>query len=348
MNGLSSSAPARSFDLRTGELSMIADGLFALRLPMPFRLNHINVYLLDTPEGWWLIDCGLDTPEARAAWEYVLPDILACKNLARIIVTHYHPDHIGLAHWLEEITGGAVYMTELEWRMAHRLYHERAAFAQAYEKQCAQLGLPRELIHDVVASRDYRRLVRQLPSRVNILESGQSLACCENTWRVLIGRGHAPQHACLWNETRGILLAADQVLPDITPNISVLPWLAENPLRDYLESLEELAVLPCTLLLPAHGQPMRRYPERVSELQHHHAVQLARLREFCTVARTPFECISALFKPDLPPHQLSFALGEAAAHLVYLEQCGELARLNHDEWVFMRNPVRLNEEMCHA
>ena len=348
MNRSSSPAHAQHFDLRVGELSLITEDLYALRLPMPFRLNHINVYLIDTPEGWWLIDCGLDTPEARAVWEYVLPDILSCKRLARIIVTHYHPDHIGLAHWLEEKTGGTVYMTEHEWHTACRFYHERADFARAYRKQCAALGLPTEFINGVVASRDYGHLVRRLPRHVDMLEPGQALPGDAKTWHVLIGRGHAPQHACLWNAAQGILLAADQVLPDITPNISVLPWLAENPLRDYLESLEQFALLPCSLLLPAHGQPMCRYSERIRELQHHHTVQLARLREFCTVARTPYECISALFKPDLPPHQLSFALGEAAAHLVYLEQRGELARPNRDEWVFMRNPVRLNEDQSHA
>lgn len=340
MNRSSSLAHLPPFDLRVGELSPITQNLYALRLPMPFRLNHINVYLLDAPDGWWLIDCGLDTPEARAVWEQALPELAACKNLARIIVTHYHPDHIGLAHWLEEKTGASVYMTEHEWRMAQRLYHERAAFALAYRRQCAALGLPAELIDGVVASRDYGRLVQRLPRHVNLLEAGQVLPCNAQTWRVLIGRGHAPQHACLWNEAQGILLAADHVLPEITPNISVLPWFPENPLRDYLQSLEEFAALPCTLLLPAHGQPMRRYPERVRELQHHHAVQLAKVREFCTVARTPYECIAALFKVDLPPHQLSFALGEAAAHLVYLKQRGELVCLDRNEWVFMRAPAR--------
>ena len=343
MKTLSTPADAESFDLRVGELSLITEGLYALRLPMPFRLNHINVYLMDTPEGWWLIDCGLDTPEARAVWEQVLPDIVACKRISRIIVTHYHPDHIGLAHWLEEKTGSAVYITEQEWRTSYRMYYQRESFAQVYAKQCAALGLPQDRIADVVASRDYRRLVQQLPRRVEMLEPNQSLMCGTHRWQVLIGRGHAPEHACLWNEAQGILLAADQILPNITPNISVLPWLPENPLRDYLESLEKFALLPCTLLLPAHGQPMRRYAQRVRELQQNHAAQLATLREFCTIARTPYECISALFKPDLPPHQMSFALGEAAAHLVYLEQCGDVARVNNDEWKFVRNRAPLSE-----
>lgn len=321
-------APRPSYDsvvkaFPVGALTEVLDGVHALRMPMPFRLDHINLYVLELRDEWVLVDCGLDTDDTRAVWDDVLPRLLARKPIRYTIVTHCHPDHIGLAHWLEAKIGCTILMSREEHAAACRYLHEHDAFADRLRAQFVSFGVPVDVIDHVLTGRDYRRWVRRLPSRVDVIDA-DFMRRVAPEWHMLIGRGHSPAHVCLWNPPQRVMIAGDLVLPSITPNISLLPDSLVDPLGDYLASLHDFLELPCELLLPAHGAALTRTHERIAELQRHHATELDTLIRFCVLPRTVHECAAALFPRELPAQQLAFALGETAAHLVYLARREQL------------------------
>lgn len=319
----------------TGHLIPIRDGIFLLRLPLPFRLDHINVYILEDTQGWIIVDCGLDTPESRTIWENVLPELLAKKQVIKIIVTHYHPDHIGLAHWLKQLTAAPVFMVHEEWKMAHamwRLYHHGTTLIQQHYQR---LGLPEHMINALIADGGYRNRVPHLPERVLKIRHGENVVSPHNPWRVLTGSGHSPAHACLWQAHTQTLLAGDHILDGITPHIGLFPVGLTNPVKNYLESLKRFAKLPCQLVLPSHKLPFSTYKNRIEELHTHHQTILLKLKDFCRTPRSAYDCVEYLYRPDLPLAQLNFAVTEAAAHLEYLKNTGILARIDSGNvWKF--------------
>jgi glyoxylase-like metal-dependent hydrolase (beta-lactamase superfamily II) len=313
----------------------VADGVYLLRMPLPFRLDHINLYILAAPDGWTLIDCGLNNAETMAVWEDLFESFLASKPVKRILITHLHPDHIGLAAWLHEKTGAPLLMTGGEWNLARDLFHLPETNLALIRHHFARLGIEGEALESMVRQGcGFRRLVKKLPDKVTRVRDGDILAIGHRRWQIHVGRGHSPECACLWSEQDRVLIAGDHVLPKISPNISVLAIGPQNPLDDYLNSLDVFDELPCSLLLPAHGVPIRAFRERVAELRDHHRAQLRKLESSRVDSATVFECLPHLFKSGLPDHQLYFALGETAAHLVYLWKKGILERRLDGVWKF--------------
>jgi glyoxylase-like metal-dependent hydrolase (beta-lactamase superfamily II) len=315
----------------------IAEGVYQLRMPLPFRLDHINLYLLEDTSGWTLVDCGLNKSEVMALWDRLLGGFFTKKPLERIVVTHLHPDHVGLAAWLQERTGAPIYMTRGEWQLAQGVFNLPAKDPPAIEAHYQRLGLADAALRTTAQQASaYRRLVKTLPVTVRHLHEHESLTLGTRRWRILFGAGHSPCCACLWDETSGMLIAGDHVLPDITSNVNLLTIGPRNPLDDYLTSLHTFRELPCQLLLPAHGAPTSRYHARIGELIQHHQVRLERLREACQQPRTAADCVPLLFNPNLPDHQYFFAIGEAAAHLVYLHEHGQLRKEGESTWRFFQ------------
>lgn len=315
----------------------VAPGVYLLRMPLPFRLNHINVYILDDPEGWTLVDCGLNSPDTIAAWEQLFDTFLRGKPVVRIVVTHLHPDHIGMAQWLHEKTGAPVRMTAIELEMAHRVFNLPISDPPRIRAHYQRLGVEGKRLEAMVTQAStYRTLVKVLPAWVECLGVRDALTVGKRTWRILIGRGHSPGCACLWSSSDGILIAGDHVLPNISPNINLLSVGPVNPLDEYLTSLDVFGCLLCTLLLPAHGLPTTCFRDRVSELIDHHVQRLEHLKRICTEPRTAADCVPYLFESSLPDHQYYFAIGEAAAHLVYLAERGRLRREDDTVWRFSR------------
>jgi glyoxylase-like metal-dependent hydrolase (beta-lactamase superfamily II) len=313
----------------------IVRGVYRLRMPLPFRLNHINLYLLEDPDGWTLVDCGLNTPETMAAWQNVLDNFLGGKPMQRIVVTHLHPDHIGLAHWLSERTGAPVCMTPLEWQFAQDLFALPLVDPQRLESHYRHLGLVDPYLQNTIRQAGgYRRLVKELPRKVSFLYEHEILDIGGRHWRILLGRGHSPACACLWDESEQLLLVGDHVLPSITPNINLQSIGPGNPLDDFLTSLGTFRNLPCDLALPAHGLPLKGFRERIDELLRHHAVRLDRLQSACTSPLTAAECLPVLFGGEIPEQQYHFAIGEAGAHLVYLAERGSLRQQGELPWRF--------------
>lgn len=308
----------------------ISSGLFGLRLPLPFALDHVNIWLLRGGSGWTLIDTGIANAPTRAFWEDQLDNQLDGRPLERLIATHFHPDHMGLAGWICERTGAAFWTTRTEWLTAQALVHNTSdAFVEAGRNFDIRAGLDAERIAERARRGNlYRTRVMAPPASYSRINAGDDLVIDGELWRVMIGRGHAPEMICLYNAERDLLIAADQILQKISPNIGVWPTEPDaDPLADYLASLGPFRDLPeTTLVLPSHGQPFRGLHARIDQLIDHHRYRLDRAVDAAGNGSTAVEMMPALFDRELDAHQLGFALGEAVAHLNHLVFKGILAR----------------------
>lgn len=315
--------------IEVGRPLPLADGVLLLRLPLAFALDHINVYLLDEGDGWTLVDCGLDTPASRRTWNEALASpALGGRPLRQIVVTHHHPDHIGLAGWLAQRFGDIpVRMTAGELAVAGRYADPQRDVVAERTPLWTQSGLPQQLAEQLLDRMPrYSVMVHALPARVSPVDPAQPLVLGGRRWRAMIGRGHSPDHMSLVDDDAQLMIGGDQVLPEITPNIAVWPGGDPNPLRSYLESLETFAqVAPRTLLLPSHKQPMWGVAARVEQIRAHHEARLQAVLAACTAPTTCYEMLPVLFGRALRNEEIGFGLGEAIAHLNFLESEGVLA-----------------------
>ena len=319
----------------------VAPGLKWLRMPMPFALDHINLWLLrdrvEGREGWAVIDCCVDRPNARAAWEHIFANTLDGLPILRVLVTHMHPDHVGLAHWLCERWSTPdfdcrLWMSAADYSAA--CYASTKAgpeFGEAMARYFASHGMTGPDALEQVRERRfyYRSLVPQVPSAYMRLIDGRDVTLGGDCWHCIAGHGHAPEHIALYSAARGILIAGDMVLPRISPNVSVYEMEPEgDPLALFLISLERYRALPAdTLVLPAHGKPFTGLHARLDQLRDHHQERLA---EVLAAARqkpiSAWDILPLLFHRKLDLHQTTFALGEAVAHLNNLWHAGQLTR----------------------
>jgi glyoxylase-like metal-dependent hydrolase (beta-lactamase superfamily II) len=316
--------------LLDGEPCPIVPGLHGVRFALPFALDHVNVWLVEEDDGWTVIDSGLADDRTRARWRELRHGLLAGGSLARIVVTHYHPDHMGLAGWLCAETGAQLWTSRTEWLTARLLAQDGSeAWVAVGREFDRRAGLDDQLIEERAARGNlYRRRVVPPPPSFRRVRHGDRLRLNGAEWQVIVGRGHAPEMLCLFSPERNVLIAGDQVLPKISPNISVWPSEPEaDPLAEFLESLASFKELPedC-LVLPSHGLPFRGLHARIDRLILHHEERLAATLEACAVPTTATELIPKLFDRALDVHQLQFALGESLAHLNYLVEQGRLER----------------------
>ncbi len=313
-----------------GETVEIAVGVHWLRMPLPFALDHINLWLLEDGESWTLVDCGIGDDATRALWDRIFAARIAGRPVAHLIVTHHHPDHAGLAAWLSERTGAEFWMPQAEYFAAHAMREGQGGFGfDNTVSMFVRNGLGGEQLALLQQRRsNYRSRVPAFPSSYRRLMEGQTLRIGGRGWRVIMGYGHAPEHAALYCEELGVLISGDMVLPRISTNVSV--WANEpegNPLRLFLDSISRYAELPATTLtLPSHGLPFRGLRERIAQLEEHHRLRLAELHEVCEAPKAAAEVLSTLFRRKLDAHQLFFAMGEAMAHLHLLYYESRLRR----------------------
>lgn len=314
-----------------GEPAQVAPGVLWLRMPLPFGLDHVNLWLLEDEGGWTLVDSGLAASPVKELWRRQFALLLADGRARRLVVTHFHPDHMGLAGWLCGELGIELWTSEAGWLTA-RLVHldqgpeRRATRAAFYRGHGATEALVEGL--DAVFG-SYLRNVVAVPTRFRRLEDGQVLGIGGRDWRVIVGHGHAPAHVCLHCPSLAVLISGDQVLPRITTNVSV--WDSEpdaDPLGAYLASLRRLRALPAeTLVLPSHGLPFRGLAARADALSRHHDQRLDDAVRACAEPRAAMELVPLLFRDGLDHFQATLALGEAIAHLNYLVHHGGLARI---------------------
>lgn len=314
-----------------GEALAVAEGVWWLRMPLPFALDHINLWALEDGDGWTLVDTGYGAEATWALWEAHFVDVLHRRPVRNIVVTHYHPDHVGSAAWLLARTGAAFWMTAAEFLSAHAARDDTAGFDRPTGVAFfARNGLPAERLPERLRSGNrYRRGVPELPHEYRRLMHGDRIAVGGRDWEVITVFGHAPEHAALWCEALGVLISGDQVLPRITTNVGVWANQPEaNPLALFLDSLGRFAHLPGdALVLPSHDRVFRGLHRRIEQLREHHVHRLERLLAGCSMPITAHEALPLLFRRTLDDHQLMFAMGEAVAHLHYLAAQGKVRRI---------------------
>jgi glyoxylase-like metal-dependent hydrolase (beta-lactamase superfamily II) len=324
-----------------GSTLPIAPGVKWIRMALPFALNHINLWLLrdtvDGVEGWTVVDCCIDRPESRAQWEQIFTNELEGLPILRVIVTHMHPDHIGLAHWLCERWTTAEHTCRL-WisatdfnaaRMACQVAAGHGGHAAADFVQSHGIDNPEHLSMIRERSGYYASMVPRVPHQYVRLMDGMGVKIGLHTWQCISGYGHAPEHIALHCPALNLLISGDMMLPRISTNVSVYDLEPEaNPLALFLDSLVKMKPLPeNTLTLPSHGKPFLGLHERIRQLEQHHAERLAEVIEACKQApQTAHDIVAIMFKRELDLHQLTFAQGEALAHAHLLWHAGQLAR----------------------
>lgn len=311
-----------------GRTIEVAPGVLWARLPLPMALDHVNVYLVEDDGGWAIVDTGLDTAEARSLWER----LLAGRRITRIIVTHQHPDHMGLAGWLVERTGAPLIMTRTAWLYARVVAFELArGVPPAVSTFYRGAGLNEERIRWIEeAPFGAFSMTAPLPATFRRVRAGQELEVGGARWRAVTGDGHAPEHLCLLRTVDSTLLAGDQCLSRITSIIGVFPTEPEeDPLAEWLESCARLQdELPVdALVLPGHGVPFRGLHARLGALIDHHNEALDRLEQFLTEPRTAADCFPVLFPRTIGPGIVHFAAMEAMAHLNHLMALGRVRRI---------------------
>lgn len=340
-----------------GRTLEVAPGVRWLRMKLPFALDHINLWLLrdewEGRSGWSVVDCGITSENTREAWEQVFASAeLEGLPVLRVFVTHMHPDHIGLAHWLCERWSTPeqpcrLWISATDWNAARMASQATTGFGgEGAAAFFASHGLtdPESVARVRARSNYYATMVPQVPGQFRRLMEGQVLRIGAQDWRCRAGYGHSPEHISLHCEALGLLISGDMVLPRISTNISVIDLEPEaNPLPLYLESLARLLALPAdTRVLPSHGKPFTGLHARIRQLQAHHAERLEEVLALCRQQPTSAaEVLPVMFKRVLDLHQTTFAMGEAIAHLNALWQQGQLQRRRGADgvWRFSTGPV---------
>jgi glyoxylase-like metal-dependent hydrolase (beta-lactamase superfamily II) len=322
----------------------VAPGVRWVRMGLPFALDHINLWLLrdrqDGQDGWTVVDCGITSDATRDAWEQVFATQLDGLPVLRIVVTHMHPDHMGLAHWLTERWDCLMWCSATDYHAARVASTSTTGFGgEAAAAFFARHGLndPDAVAKVRARSNYYASMVPRVPPRFRRLLDGQRVRVGAHDWHCIVGYGHAPEHMALHCPNLGVLISGDMVLPRISTNVSVYDLEPEaNPLPLYLRSIDRLKALPAdTLVLPSHGKPFRGLHARIDQLREHHDERLADVVAACERApQAASDLLEVLFRRKLDLHQTTFAMGEAIAHLHLLWMDGRLSRQTGPDGIY--------------
>lgn len=309
----------------------VGPGVFWARIPLGSALNYTNVWLIEDGPSWTVVDTGLSTDQTHDAWREIFANVLKGRPIKRVIATHLHPDHIGAAGWLVEEFDGALWMSQTEYLQCRMLFMDTGREA------------PHEGTRFYVAAGFDDRALRQykerfgrfgsaifrLPQAYHRLREGDTVRIGAHDWQVVIGRGHVPEHVCLWCKALNLFISGDQILPRISSNISVHPTEPEaNPLQDWIDSCAQLrALLPVdVLVLPAHNEPFFGARERLTDLIEEHESRLNRLLVRCRKPHRAVDIFGDLFSRPINDASYHMATGESLAHLNCLRARGQITR----------------------
>ena len=345
-----------------GEASGLAPAVKWIRMALPFQLDHINLWLLrdevDGRAGWTAVDCCISREESRAQWEQIFATQLEGLPILRVIVTHMHPDHIGLAHWLCDRWDAPLWISATDFNAARMASLSTTGFGgEGAAAFFASHGLTDPDSVEKIRGRAnyYPSMVPEVPRTFRRMQDGDTIVIGGRAWQCISGYGHAPEHIALYcddllsaptepaapapqggapdlgaaRRSGGVLISGDMMLPRISTNVSVYDIEPESdPLRQFLESIDKFARLPeDTLTLPSHGKPFRGLHERIRQLHEHHRERLAEVIEACRQGpQSAADVLPILFKRKLDLHQTTFAMGESVAHLHALWFQGRLRR----------------------
>ncbi len=315
-----------------GETIEVAPGMLWFRLPLPMKLDHVNAYALDDGDGWTIVDTGFDSRRTRQVWAELLAGPLAGKPITRLIVTHHHPDHIGLAGWFQRQHGTELITTRTAWLFARMLrldeqmvpVDETLAFWRA-------AGMEPEIFARRARERpfNFADIVAEMPLGFRRIKEGDVIRAGGRDWDVRIGNGHAPEHATLWSRGCDLVLGGDQLLATISPNLGVYATEPEaDPVGEWLESCARLTPFArdTQLVLPGHKLPFTGLPARMRQLVDNHHRALERLLDFLDRPRSAAQCFPPLFRRRIGEEEYGLALVEAVAHLNHLLATGRVTR----------------------
>lgn len=327
----------------------LAPGIRWIRMALPFALDHINLWLLRDSlpdnqgvlrEGWTVVDCCVDRPSSREQWEHIFTHSLEGLPILRVLATHMHPDHIGLAHWICERWQAPLWISATDYYSARGAIYDKDGFGGESGADFYRMhGMDNQdfLQHVRGRSNYYATLVPALPGHFRRMLDGDQIKIGEHNWQCISGYGHAPEHIALYCQQTNILISGDMVLPRISANVSVHSTEPEaNPLKLFMSSLKRYFDLPSdALVLPSHGKPFKGVHTRVKQLLDHHEERLEDILLACqTQSLSAADAVPILFKRALDTHQMTFALGEALAHLHYLWFADQLQRTQDKNGVF--------------
>ncbi|GLT09338.1 MBL fold metallo-hydrolase [Sulfitobacter porphyrae] len=321
----------------------VAPGVLWLRMPLPMKLDHVNIYALDEGDSWTIIDTGFSSKKSKAIWAEALAGPLGGKPVSRVVVTHHHPDHVGLAGWFQTEHGAELVTTRTAWLTARMLTLDTQEVAPAETLSFyRQSGMHSELLEKRSNDRpfNFADVVDPMPLGYTRIRQDDTIVMGGRTWDVHIGNGHAPEHATFWSRDDNLVIAGDQILPSISPNVGV--YATEpmaDPIGEWLEACERLAPLARAdhLVLGGHKLPFTGLPKRMEQLIENHHGALKRLMDFIATPRSASECFPPLFKRKIGEGEYGLALVEAVAHLSHLYQTGHATRALRQQdgaWVY--------------
>lgn len=322
----------------------VAEGVLWMRLPLPMKLDHVNVYALDDGDSWTVVDTGMSSRRTRAIWTRLMDGPLAGKPVARVLVTHHHPDHVGNAGWFQSEHGATLLTSRTAWLLARMLqldpHKTPPPEVVAYWRAAG-------MAPDVLASRMeeppymFGTSVYAMPFGHKRLKQGDVLRAGGRTWDVHTGGGHAPEHVTLWSQDDGVVIAGDQILPSISPNLGVYATEPEaDPVADWLEACERYAALAREdhLVLGGHKLPFTGLPARMGQLLANHHGALDRLEGFLETPHAAADCFQPLFMRRIGAGEYGLAMVEALSHCLHLWHAGRATReITPDgAWLFQR------------
>lgn len=303
-----------------GDVKKVAAGVWWLRMPLPYHLDHINLWLLEDGDGWTVVDTSVDLPQNREFWEGVFNGVMAGAPVKRVIVTHMHPDHVGLAGWMTRKFNCDLWMSRTDFLMCRTLAADTGKEAPDVAIEFYKAAGWEDAALDEYKKRfgGFGESISTLPDAFRRLVEGETIEINDRIWQIVTGSGHTPEHICLYCPGLKLLISGDQVLPRISPIVSVFPTEPEgDPLRDWLDSCVKLrSVLPdSVLVLPAHQEPFYGLHSRLTSLIEGHEKGLDRLYDLLKEPKRVIDCFSVLFKRKIGPDLLGMATGETLAHL---------------------------------
>jgi glyoxylase-like metal-dependent hydrolase (beta-lactamase superfamily II) len=302
-------------------------GIYKVKLPLPFRLNHVNCHAIKGTDGWWLIDAGLSREATIEGWlQFFAEHAIKPADIKGIYITHFHPDHYGCSGWLQNYSGAPVYIGEIDADRVDRYWKNEDYILGALGNLFRVNGMPEDVLKQVVDSVANLILYTSPHAKLTTLQAGQVVKLGDFEYEVILTPGHTDGHICFYNKDYGVLLAGDHLLPEISSNISLWPQPDANinPLNNFLLALNSIRNLNCKLALPAHGKPFSNIEERISQLEAHHQTRLELIKDCILGGATAYQVCQQVFRQDLSVHELRFAMAETLAHLVYSTFKGEL------------------------
>lgn len=318
----------------------VAPGILWMRLPLPMKLDHVNIYAVEDGAGWTIVDTGFHSKRGVGIWEALMAGPLGGKPVTRVIVTHHHPDHIGMAGWLQTKHDAELITTRTAWLMARMLTLD---VQPVPTPEAITFYIRGGMDPEVLAKRKVDRpfnfadCVAPMPQGFTRIKEGDRLRIGGRNWDIRIGNGHAPEHATLWSDD-GIVLGGDQLLPTISPNLGLYPNEPEaDPVADWLEACERLGTYARDdqLVLPGHKLPFTGLPTRLRQLIDNHHNALDRLQMFLNAPHTAHDSFETLFRRKIWGGEYGLALVEAMAHCHHLYLHGQVTRSLRDDGAYL-------------